>query len=161
MKEIWKDILNYEGLYEISNLGKIRNIKSKRVLKLTKSHNGYLKTNLSKKGKLKTVFIHRLVAEAFIPNPNNLPQVNHKDGNKENNNVFNLEFCTEKHNSLHAVRAGLIKVKKVVSYDIIDKNTKNYESVKKAAEEINCNYKKIYNAIHNETILNNKKWSYK
>ena len=77
-------------------------------MKLRKNPNGYLKTNISICGKLKTVFIHRVVAELFIPNPNNLPIVNHIDGNKENNIVTNLEWCTYKYNSNHAKKLGLL-----------------------------------------------------
>lgn len=87
MKEIWKE---YKGNYAISNLGNIKNTKTNKILKLRKSHNGYFKTNISIGGKIETIFIHRLVAEAFIPNPHNLPQVNHKDECKTNNCVDNL-----------------------------------------------------------------------
>lgn len=160
MKEIWKNIPNYEGIYEISSFGKIKNTKSGKILKLIKNHRGYLKTNLSKNGKLKTVFPHRLVAESFIENPNNLPQVNHKDGNKENNYVFNLEFCTEKHNMQHAVKNGLIKTKKVLMIDL--KNNKEYRfaNVMEASRRTKVNRKQIYNSIYKKRMTNNKIWSF-
>ena len=80
-KEIWKDILGYEGLYQVSNFGRVKSTKfgKERILKLTKDKDGYLIVNLYKNNKSKTLKVHRLVAEVFLPNPYNLPQVNHKD----------------------------------------------------------------------------------
>lgn len=110
--EIWKDIPNYEGLYQVSNFGKVKTLKiindkarhpKTKILKQCKNSSGYLIVNLSNKTKR----THRLVAEAFIPNPNNYPCVNHKDGNKENNCVSNLEWCTYSHNNTEAYRLGL------------------------------------------------------
>ena len=111
MKEIWRDIKDYEGLYQVSNLGRIRSfdrwVKSKngsiricrgRILKPYTNKDGYLCVVLSKNNKQKTFRVNRLVAQAFLDNPNNLPQVNHKDENKQNNNVENLEFCDCKYN---------------------------------------------------------------
>ena len=103
MKEIWKPIKDFEGLYEISNLGNIRSLnfnhtKKVRILKQNTNHNGYKYINLCKNSKQKGLRIHRLVAEAFIPNPNNYSQVNHIDENKSNNKVDNLEWCTCKNN---------------------------------------------------------------
>jgi len=119
MEEIWKDIVGYEGMYQVSNRkrvkslsrivkrndGKIRTI-SERILKQSVA-NGYLNVGLSKNAKLKTYTVHRLVAIAFIPNPDNLPMINHLDGDKTNNYVSNLEWCTGRENSLHAIRNGL------------------------------------------------------
>ena len=112
--EIWKDIKGYEGLYQVSNYGRIKtliNFNSKhsyskkelkeRKEKILKEHecNGYLRVTLSKKQKSKHYRVHRLVAQAFIPNPENKPQINHKDNNRKNNNVNNLEWCTALYNN--------------------------------------------------------------
>lgn len=98
MIEIWKDIVEFDGKYQISNFGNVRNIKNINYnLKLEVSNCGYLRINIQRKH----YSIHRLVAEAFIPNPNNLPQVNHIDGNKQNNHVDNLEWCTNSENQIH------------------------------------------------------------
>lgn len=108
--EIWKPIANYEGLYEVSNEGNVRSLNYRhtgkvQVLKLSVNRYGYLQVNLhSKEGKQKTYKVHRLVAQAFIPNPNNLPEVNHKDENKTNNCVENLEWCDRKYNNNYGSR---------------------------------------------------------
>ena len=106
--EIWKDIQEYEGLYQISNYGRVKSLRDnkgnyrEKIIKSRPSKNGYIIINLSKNGKAKTFKIHRLVSIHFIPNPENKPQVNHKDGNKLNNSVSNLEWVTASENSLHA-----------------------------------------------------------
>lgn len=98
MIEIWKDIIDYPN-YQVSNLGNVKSIKTNKVLKPFSPVGEYLKVSLSKNGKDKQFFIHRLVATAFIPNPNNLPEVNHiKEFEKTNNKVENLEWCTQKNN---------------------------------------------------------------
>lgn len=114
MKEVWKDIPGYEGMYQISNLGRVKSLGStiregwnlkEKILKLTKEPKGYLKVGLRKNGKIKTVRVHRLVAESFVANPENLPEVNHKDENKENNLADNLEWCTTKYNAGYGTKA--------------------------------------------------------
>ena len=109
MKEMWKDIKNYEGLYQVSNFGRVRSYPNKFhkdfLIMSQVIINGYYSVGLNKNGKKKLRFVHRLVAEAFIPNPDNLPQVGHKDENNFktgdgcNNCVDNLEWCTAKENS--------------------------------------------------------------
>ena len=99
MKEIWKDVKGYEGLYKISNRGNVYSVKRARNLKLLNSHHGYKRIRLYIGSKSwKTYAVHRLVAEAFIPNPYNLPEVNHKDENHSNNASSNLEWCTRMYN---------------------------------------------------------------
>lgn len=119
MIEIWKDIIGYEGLYQISNLGNIKALEKsvwngqgyihfpEIIRKPNPDKDGYLNITLSNCGKVKTYKIHRLVAEMFIPNLKNKPQVNHKDGNKTNNCADNLEWCTNQENQQHAYRTGL------------------------------------------------------
>ena len=126
MEEIWKDIENYEGLYQVSNLGRVKSLPRKRITptgwpylskekiltpKLRKD--GYLEISLYTKGKSKSYFIHRLVAQAFIPNTESKPQVNHIDGDKTNNQVNNLEWATREENMQHAFKTGLIDSSKI------------------------------------------------
>lgn len=96
IEEVWKDI--FEN-YEISNLGRLKSKATKQFMRLEKSKKGYLITKIIINGKRTRMGVHRLVAIAFIPNPNNYPQVNHKDENPENNSVDNLEWCTNKYNA--------------------------------------------------------------
>lgn len=98
MKEIQKPILGYETLYNISNLGNVFSIKSNRNIKPTKNSKGYLIVGLCKNRKRKSCLVHRLVAEAFIDNPNKLQEINYKDENPLNNIITNLEWCTHKYN---------------------------------------------------------------
>lgn len=105
-EEIWKPVPGYEGKYEVSNIGNIKSAKTGKLLKPQNSGNGYFKVRLSRNGQVFGAWVHRLVAAAFIPNENNLPVVDHKDGNKKNNAVDNLEWCTQKENSSRAFEKG-------------------------------------------------------
>ena len=140
-KEMWK---KFEENYEISNLGNVRNISTKKILKTRTNKKGYLKTNISVHGKIKTIFPHRLVAEIFIPNPNNYPAVNHINGIKTDNKIDNLEWCTYSYNTRHAVKNGLIKSKKVIQLDLQNNMINEYESIAKACEINNFKPKGIY-----------------
>lgn len=99
-----KDIEGYEGLYAITSCGKVWSYKSKKFLTPRPTKTGYLQVMLYKDGKGLNHYIHRLVAIAYVPNPNDLPQVNHKDENKENNYVNNLEWITHKENNNYGTR---------------------------------------------------------
>ena len=127
MQETWKDIKGYEGLYQVSNLGKIKSLKKEvnfysglykevkkrkykeRIINLKKTNRGYTNITLYKNGIRKHFNVHRLVADTFILNPNNLSEVNHKDGNKENNSINNLEWVTNMENMQHAIRNNLTR----------------------------------------------------
>ena len=108
--EVWKDVIGFEGLYRVSDKGNVRSVARKdsigrkcggRMLKPGYDKDGYLRVNLCKNGKQKTRFIHRLVAGAFVPNPNGYSEINHRDENKVNNYANNLEWCTREHNVNH------------------------------------------------------------
>ena len=103
LKVEWKLIEGFDGIYSVSNYGEVRNNKTGKLMKLRKNEKGYLRTNLTKNGNQKSVRVHRLVAQAFIPNPENKPQVNHIDFDKENNCVNNLERVTNKENTQYSV----------------------------------------------------------
>lgn len=106
MEEIWRPIKDYEGLYDVSNLGNVYSYRLKRNLKLSKDKIGYIRIGLQKTDRkdVKLFYVHRLVAQAFIPNIENKPFINHKDENKQNNNVFNLEWCTIEENMNYGTR---------------------------------------------------------
>lgn len=108
MEEIWKDIKGYEGKYQISNLGRVKSLNyNTKILKYNSDGHGYLKVILYKNNKRKSHRVHRLVAEAFIPNLEDKNQVNHINGNKQDNRAFNLEWCTAKENVQHSLNTGL------------------------------------------------------
>lgn len=171
MQEIWKDVLGYEGSYKVSNLGNVISIDryvyyQKRkdkvegkfvkgsVLVKRKSFGKYLSVNLSKPGHgKKSFFVHRLVAKAFIPNPNNFEQVNHKDGNIYNNSVDNLEWVTMSQNVRHAYETGLNyglrdelspHKRAVLQFDKDGNFIRRWCSAATAARELNCHKEGIY-----------------
>lgn len=122
--EIWKDVIiekngiiyDYSGLYKVSNLGRIKSyVRSKdgKIMSPKKEKGGYMQICLRSDGNKEIFKVHRLVATAFLPNPDNLPQVNHKDENKENNNVNNLEWCSASYNTNYGTRNERDRAKKV------------------------------------------------
>lgn len=169
-EEIWRDIKGYEGLYQVSNLGRVRSLQfvnnrykvrtpRLKVLKPSYDKYGYLMLGLCKDGKHKNVHPHRLVAEAFIPNPENKPQVNHIDGNKINNCVNNLEWCTHGENQKHAHRIGIKQATKywtgkfgkehhnskpILQYDLNGNFIKRWDSMSDIERELNIRHGRIW-----------------
>ena len=158
--EIWKDIKGFEGRYQVSNMGRVRSLdmvlegknwqssdpfeyqRSGKVLKPMKQRNGYYRVCLRHNSKAKYFIIHRLVALAFIPNPNKLPCINHKDEDKANNVVSNLEWCTHKYNSNYGTRNERLReysisnvMRPVVQYDMEGKVIDTFESLSDAANK--------------------------
>lgn len=116
MEEIWKDVKGFEGLYQVSNLGRVRSLDRRKnnqffcgkILSLAKDKDGYCLVTLNDGKRKKTGRVHRLVALAFIQNPDNLPEINHIDENKENNSADNLEWCSTKYNLTYGSRKGMM-----------------------------------------------------
>lgn len=163
--EIWKDVLGYEGLYQVSNTGKVKSLfRYKKELKPCITKNGYATVELFKHKKGKRLLIHRIVALAFIENKNNLPQVNHIDENKLNNDVMNLEWQTAKENMNYgtrlarqikntdfsksiykenAIRNGKIVSKPVLQFDKMGNFLNRYSSGKEASIKTKLNHSHI------------------
>lgn len=113
--ELWKPVEGYLS-YEVSNLGRVRNKKLDLVKAQRKTKTGYLIVDLKENGIKRTRYVHRLVAQAFIPNPDELPQINHKDENKQNNCVENLEWCTAAYNNAYGTHVERIRSTKGRDY---------------------------------------------
>ena len=166
MKEVWKDIPGYEGLYQVSNLGRVKSLErvvrnpryksgvmhQPEKIKTPSVKNGYLKLSLHNDGISKNYYLHRLVADAFIPNPDNKEAVNHINGNKLDNKVENLEWTTAKENVNHAIITGLSKTnqknqksssKPVAQYDRNMNLIKIYPSMKEAERETGISHSSI------------------
>lgn len=139
--EEWRDIKDYEGLYQVSNLGRVKSLifwsnvhkkffKREKIMKFGRNKQGYLTVVLCK-DKIQTgKNVHRLVAEAFIPNPRKLQEINHKDENPSNNCVDNLEWCTHKYNINYGIRG-----KKVIQYDLKGNKIKEWNSAVEASKK--------------------------
>lgn len=158
MQELWRDIKDYEGLYQISNLGRVKSVGRivkrgtnfkpvcERVLKMG-DKDGYKYVILSKSGKTKTGWVHRLVAQAFIPNPDKLLCINHKDENPSNNRVDNLEWCTHSYNNSYndtRIKAAISRRKPVLQYTKDGKFIREWSHAREAAEVLGLNKRAIY-----------------
>jgi hypothetical protein len=155
MIETWKDVKDYEYLYQISNLGNVKSLhysggKKEKILKFSKDKDGYLQVNLTKNKKHKNYKVHRLVALNFIPNPDNLPQVNHKDENKQNNKVDNLEWCTNKYNNNYGTKNDWNK-KSIIKFDLEDNIIEIYDSIQEAIKDLQIkNHAHISECCHHK-----------
>lgn len=171
--EIWRPIKGYEGLYEISNYGRVKSLKchKERLRTPTKRNKDYLGVSLCKNGKQETKLVHRLVAEAFIPNPDNLPCVNHKDENPTNNVIDNIEWCSYKYNDLYGTRNERIlqtkKMKKccnaekpVLQYTLDGEFVAEYKSILDAAR-LTSTSKQIISYCCNNQIKKRKGFIWK
>lgn len=168
MQEIWKDISDYKGYYQVSNFGNVKSMEriverknngtgnlplKSRILSPTTYPKGYKKVTLRKNNISKSFFIHRLVAEAFIPNPNNYPYVNHKDENPSNNHSDNLEWCTNEYNMSYGTlghRISLAKSKQVFQFDLSGNLLNVFYGVNEASRITNISSSSITNCC-NET----------
>ena len=179
MEEIWKSVVGYEGLYEVSNKGNVRGVKRNK-LSCLKHQNGsviikpkpkkptitnkYYSVVLSKNGKTKNIRVHRLVAQAFLENPNNLPQINHKDENKLNNCVENLEWCSCKYNQNYGSRNTKrlhTKTRQITQYDLANNIIKTYYSLSEASRQCKLSLKAISRcALGKSKTSGGYKWRY-
>ena len=156
--EIWKDIKDYEEQYEVSSYGRIRNKRTQQILKGDKNSLGYCRVTLYSPIK-KRFFVHRLVAYHFVDGYSEELVVNHKDGNKQNNNVENLEWVTKSENDLHAYKLGLRKAnpsqyrKKIESFDLItNQKIKDYRNVDECVKDLGIARSNIYNCCNGKQL---------
>ena len=130
-----RDIKNYEGLYAVTSCGRVWSYRRQKFLTPSTNEKGYLYVSLYKNGKYKHYKVHRLVSEAYIPNLDNLPQINHKDENKANNRVNNLEWCDAKYNINYGTRNEKIK-KPILQFDLNGNFVKEWPSATDAGKEL-------------------------
>lgn len=147
---MWKDIPNWEEYYEINENGDVRNKKTQKLLIGDINNAGYYRVCLYYSPYRERFFRHRLVATLFIENPNNLKEVNHIDGNKANNHVSNLEWCSRKDNERQARRIG---IKKYKPFEVVftDGTVKRYEFTPELAEELGVTKRTILNYLQNKS----------
>ena len=154
-----RDIKNYEGLYAVTPEGEVWSYKNKKFLKpFHNARGGYLKVGLCKNGEVKNFYVHRLVTDAYLPNPNNLPQVNHKDENKANNCLQNLELCDAKYNNNYGTHIEKIK-KPILQYDLEGNLVREWPSATDVGKEVKSN---ICNCLKGkQKTAYNYIWKYK
>ena len=183
-EEIWKDVPNYVGYYQVSNLGRVKSIsfKDKNLIRKTTITNGYHRVSFTVKRKVKSLYVHRLIGESFIPNPDNKPCINHKNGIKTDNSISNLEWVTHQENAIHKInvlgyvasaeariKLSISQKGRIISLSHRDKISKNSTSVKKVqcintgkiwnsiklcAEDLNINYSQLRHSLNNNNKHN-------
>lgn len=169
MEELWKDVIGHEGIYKISNKGKVLRIEGKdslgrprkeRIIKPKQNNRGYWQIRLYKNGKTENWLLHRLVAKNFIENPNNLSQVNHKDENKDNNTPENLEWCDNFYNRHYGT--GILRMaahkdyksssrkimKAIFQMNLNGQIIKRFDGIVEAQRETNIKQKNISNCVN-------------
>lgn len=159
MAEIWKDVVGYERYYEVSNFGNIRNKITGKKLTPSLKRNGYMAVDL-RYGEAHTISVHRIVANAFIDNPNNLPCVNHKNEIKTDNRSDNLEWCTQKYNANYGYGANARNTP-ILQLDIEGRFVRMWSSIKDAAETLGIKYQGISRVCRGERKTSGGfKWEY-
>lgn len=187
IKEVWRDIPNYEGLYQVSTLGNVKSLNynhtgKEKIMKQSKDKYEYLKIRLCKENKVKNFRVHRLVALAFLENPNNLPCVNHKDENKQNNHVNNLEICSYLYNNNYGskkqrmseslkgkpkseeMKRNLSKARRkpILQFSLDNVFIREWDSTKTASKELNLKSSSICMCCKGKTkTCGGYKWVYK
>lgn len=179
MKEIWKDVIGYEGLYKVSNTGKVKSVgrsfemcnrwnfpviiqvREKELIIAKYKNHGYAYCTLSKNSKSKKFKMHRLISIHFIPNPNGFPFINHINAIRDDNRIENLEWCDHSHNMKHRFKMGYDHsgVKNPSARKVIDTSTKQiFDTVKEAADKFSLNYNTLSGMLNghdkNHTTLN-------
>ena len=171
MNELWKDIPGYEGLYQISNLGQVKSFRkstkygcqNEYILKPNIASHGYKQVTLYKDTVKHKFLVHRLVASAFISNPNNLPQINHKDENRLNNYVDNLEWCTAEYNNAYGTARvrSIDTISKPIEQVTIDgKIVAVYRSTRIAADILKINRGTLKSAINKHSLCQGFFWRF-
>lgn len=177
--EQWKDIVGYEGLYQVSDMGRVRSLETKdnrgrirhgKIIKPRNNGHGYLGVCLCKNGKPEQYYVHRLVAGAFCDNPNKYKTVNHKDENPQNNHASNLEWCTQKYNNCYGTKLirnvlnrdykTTCKKRKTIKLSLDGTFLGEWESASKAAKDAGLSPSRVSNACRNATICGGFRWIY-
>ena len=157
MKEVWTDVKHYDGLYKVSNYGRVWSCSNNKYLAIHTKSNGYQFVQLYKNGKMRNEYLHRLVALAFIPNPNNLPIIKHKDENPSNNIVSNLEWCTVSYNNNYNKRNEKIGDEEGHDISVYDKDNKyieSFPSITKAANAYGISLTTLWRRVQDGQIIN-------